>query len=363
MCFRTLAWIVIAGLLTMASQARAQPETASPSVATVEAPRRPLAAQGWPVAAALVPGVLLHGSGHFVAGERRTAYRLLAMEGAGALGMVGGLVWLWTTGAAKQTVGPAIGLTVAGGALLTSSLFGDLYGLFAVAGGTGQAPVRAPRLQASAGLLLVHDPVFSYTAFSHLDLILGWRWLRLGLASDIGLDESNQRFHAPLAVRFLSGRPGQFLELELAATHHRFGPQGFAFTYGEIVVAGRIGLEVVGPTLAGAFLDGGLGLALGAIHYHGLATEQDEMLLARFGMGLYFGHDPAGSGEARLYYDHRHDGFAGGLKMPGLGSGTMGHLGVQVLRFFGPRWGARLDAQAGSAYLAMLAVVLREVAP
>jgi hypothetical protein len=352
---------VLLGLLLGADQARAQAESVPP--ASLDEGRRPLARQGWPVAAALVPGVLVHGSGHFVAGERRTGLRLAAMGGVGLAGMVGGILSLWPTGAAKQIAGPAIGLTMAGGALFTSSLFGDLYGLFAPAGGTGRAPSWAPRLEAAAGLLLVHDPVFPHTAFSHLELWLGWRWLRAGMVSDVGLDRSNQRLHAPLRLRLPSGQPGRFLELELAATHHRYGPQGFAFAYGEIVASGRIGLDVLGPTLAGAFLDGGLGVALGAIRYDGLGTERDEMLLGRFGTGMYFGHDPWGGGEARLYYDHRHDGFAGGMKMPGLGSGTMGHVGLGVRRFFGPRWGASLDMQAGSAYLATLAVVLREVAP
>jgi hypothetical protein len=354
-------WTILTGLLLAASPVQAEDESATP--ARLDDGQRPLALQGWPVAAALVPGVLLHGSGHFVAGEQRTGLRLAAMGGVGLAGMVAGIVSLWPTGAARQTVGPAIGLTIAGGALFTSSLFGDLYGLFAPPGGTGRAPSRTPRLLAAAGLLLVHDRVFPHTAFSHLELGIGWRWLRLGLASDVGLDRSNQRYHAPLGLRLPSGQPGRFLEFELAVTHHRYGPQGFAFTYGELVIGGRVGLEVLGPTLAGAFLDGGLGVALGAIHYDGLGTEQDEMLLGRFGMGMYFGHDPWGGGEARLYYDHRHDGFAGGMKIPGLGSGTMGHVGLGVLRFFGPRWGASFDVQAGSAYLATLAVVLREVAP
>jgi hypothetical protein len=44
-----------------------------------------------PVAAAIMPGLLIHGSEHFVAGDHRTARRLLATESIGLSMVLGGL--------------------------------------------------------------------------------------------------------------------------------------------------------------------------------------------------------------------------------------------------------------------------------
>ena len=52
--------------------------------------------------AAIFPGVVVHGAGHFVAGNRRTGYRLLAMEGLGAGLTLGGFATLALTGASRH---------------------------------------------------------------------------------------------------------------------------------------------------------------------------------------------------------------------------------------------------------------------
>jgi hypothetical protein len=60
-----------------------------------------------------------------------------------------------------------------------------------------------------------------------------------------------------------------------------------------------------------------------------------------------------------LYYDHRHDGFAAGLKMTGLGSGVAGHFGMEGRLYLDSQWGLLLDAQVGSAYVAGLSILFR----
>ena len=58
-------------------------------------------------------------------------------------------------------------------------------------------------------------------------------------------------------------------------------------------------------------------------------------------------------------YDHRHDDFAAGLQLPGLGSGPAGHFGLASEIFVSPRWGLAADIQAGSAYVAGLSLLYR----
>jgi hypothetical protein len=59
-----------------------------------------------------------------------------------------------------------------------------------------------------------------------------------------------------------------------------------------------------------------------------------------------------------LYYDHRHDDFAAG--QPGLGSGALGHFGLDGRWFMDERWGLLLDAQAGSALVIGASLLMRQ---
>ncbi|MCA9546843.1 MAG: hypothetical protein KC613_20700, partial [Myxococcales bacterium] len=79
--------------------------------------------------------------------------------------------------------------------------------------------------------------------------------------------------------------------------------------------------------------------------------EGESLLLAGFAFGLYLGHARDGFGEVALYYDHRHDGYVGGAKLRGLGSGTPGHFGLRTrLRVWGP-WGVDLHGEVGATWL------------
>src|SRR5688572_4946398 len=143
-------------VLLMAGQARAdEGEKKGP-----EGKERALAP-----AATVVPGVLAHGAGHWVMGERRTAKRLLLMEGIG-LGLAGisGAI-LYATGASRHHAGPLVGGVVTGAGLFALSWAADLYG--SVGGGcTCGAPRAEARLAVESGYGYVHDPQFAYRHFA-----------------------------------------------------------------------------------------------------------------------------------------------------------------------------------------------------
>jgi hypothetical protein len=86
-------------------------------------------------------------------------------------------------------------------------------------------------------------------------------------------------------------------------------------------------------------------------------------LLARFGYGIYLGWPGSARGEIALYYDHRHDDFAAGFKMPGLGSGVIGHFGVEGRLFVTRQWGVAAEAAVGSAYITGLSILFRHGDP
>src|SRR4051812_27157464 len=60
-----------------------------------------------PAAAAAVPGLVIHGAGHFALGQPRTARNLLLMEGVGLGAFLAGGLTLAFTGASRYFVAPA----------------------------------------------------------------------------------------------------------------------------------------------------------------------------------------------------------------------------------------------------------------
>lgn len=333
-------------------------------------PHSELGPRLWPILAASGPGIFVHGAGHFVAGESRTAWRLLAMQWIGLGTAVGGLAGLGLTGASPKTTRPFIDMVALGAGLLGASWLADIYGVSVPEGGSGSPTIR-PRVEVEVGGRYVIDPVFAYDAFAYQAVAGRWRRTTLLGEAFIGLDHDNQRLRllgAYMLWREVVERdpdglatrnPASALWLELGGVHHRFGSEGFSTSFGEIALAGRYDLGRLGRTLRGSFLDGAVGFALGANRYFDNATEVDELTLARAGFGFYLGHRADRGGEAQVYYDHRHDGFAAGLKIRGVGSGPGGHFGLRVRYYLSRRWGFAFEGEGGSAYVAGLSLLAR----
>lgn len=323
--------------------------SAAPPTAAV-----PDARGAWPIAAALVLGPVAHGAGHFVAGQTGTGWKLLAAEGVGVLATVAGLAGLAVTGASEKTTAPLAGLAALGVGLFATSWFADVYGVVTPPGGFG-APVLRPALVAEAGLYGVVDPVFDYNALSHVSGRAFLERHSLALEGHFGVDHSNQRLRGIYAYRFIECDAATYLEAELGAVHHRYGPEQFSMTFAEAAISGRLALGRVAPTLQGAFVDGAFGIAFGGHRYFDLVTESDSMLLMRVAFGFFIGD----GGSWSLYYDHRHDGYTGGLKMSGLGSGVIGHIGTALQYYFSPAWGVAVRAETGSAHMIGASLLFR----
>jgi len=316
--------------------------------------------------AAIFPGLVLHGTGHLVARDRRTAYRLMALEGAGLGLTAAGFATLAATGASRHLSPVIFATPVAGVGLFIVSWLADVQGVTMPAGGRGAPLLGAPVLEARLGTRYVYDPTVAYGTLVGPALDLRWRRWRLSPGAWIATAGHNVRANLEAGFRFAGPRPGaeaadgSHVEAALGATHHRFR-ENFDLTVLEAQARGRVDLRRLGPSLSGSFAEWGLGLGWALTHFHVGAreTDADGLLLARFGYGLYFGQAPGRTGEVMAYYDHRHDDYAGGLKLTGLGSGAAGHVGLEGTFYVFARWGLRIEAQAGSAYLAGLALVHR----
>jgi hypothetical protein len=350
--------VVVAALATAAAPALAQPDGDAAAVAEeVTAPPAP-ARRALATAAAVVPGFLIHGTGHRVAGEGETAWRLLRLEGVALSAMLVGGVPLAATGASRRLAVPAIPLLVSGGGLFLSTWLADLYGASGVPGGAPR--LALPPLELELGTAYVHDPRLEVGPFVVAAANLRAGPWRASPSAWIGAAADNQRLRLDAAHRLRGpttsparAGDGSAVEIRAAVTHHRWGAEAFASTVLEAAIAGRYDLARLSPTLAGSFAEGALGLGLEIFDYEVGGADVNDLLLARFEYGVYLGD---GRGEVALFYDHRREVFAGGLALPRGGNGFVGHFGAAGWLAVSGRWGLAAELAAGSAYVGKLAV-------
>jgi len=321
----------------------------SPSVSGT---RRALA-----VGASLIPGVLVHGSGHWVLGERDTAGRLLLFEGAGLGALFVSVSGLALTGASRYFVAPLAAGAIGGAGLFSVTWLADVYGVLAPAGGTGSPAGIRPRLAIATGLRAVHDPRFPYDVFVSHELTVDAGPLWFSPAFDIAVDTANRRYALFVGRRLLGPTAskhtgsGTALDVVLGGSDHAYDADGFSLTTLELSLAGRLDLAPFARTLRGSFAEAALGYARHWYRFQGLPDDPSDALLARVGFGIYLGHGAPIRGEATLAYDHRRDTLAGGLLVPGIPAGYLGFLEQRTELFFARGIGAALELAAGSAFV------------
>lgn len=324
--------------------------------------------------AAVVPGLVVHGTGHWALGQPRTARRLLLMEGIGlGLFMAGGLTIVFT-GASRYVVGPAAATTMAGFGLFSTSYFADIYGTVSVDGGATLSRYRSPaRWETELGYRRIEDSQFSYRDFAYQRISRQIGPFRLSPSGLFDLSGETARYRVEGQARLTGNvdeaRPSDssYLDLTLGFVHQRHRPEEFSKSSAELSLDARYDLARLGPTLRGAFIELSTGYALGRIDFDvsGIEVPADleHLLLGRIGFGVMLRGESAPGSEALLYYDHRHDDYAAGLKIPGLGSGVIGHFGLSGRWFFSNSFGLAADVQAGSAYVAGASLLFRSGLP
>ncbi|HVG57169.1 MAG TPA: hypothetical protein VNA24_01345 [Hyalangium sp.] len=323
----------------------------------------PLSFRVLPAVASVVPGLLFHGLGPLAAGDTRTAGRLFAMEGTGVgLLLVGGAP-IALTGASRRVIGPLYTVALAGASLFSVSAMANIYSTVAPAFTPGVAAPRLPPLELDFGYQHVSDPNFDYSHFLALGATARLNLIRLEGTTRLSPDDGNMRLRLGGAYRVLGepegargGADGTALDVEVGGVYHRFPTEGFLMTSAELGLRGRYAMARVSPRLEGSFAEVGMGLALQGYRYFGPVAEDalHEQLLFTFGYGVYLGRSGPLRGEALLYYNHRKDDYAGGLKA---GAGVPGHFGLRGRVLLSERWGVSADVQAGSAYVARLSAV------
>jgi hypothetical protein len=309
------------------------------------------------VGAAVIPGVVVRGAGHYVACEPDTALDLLYLEAAAVATAAVSLTGLATTGASRYVVAPLALGALGGVGLFATSWLADIYGVAAPPGGTGRARSQLKRFGIQTGIRAVYDPLFeTHWLVSHgfsVDTGLIWLSPRLDASPD-----ARHRRLALLAERRLFGASAPRDQHASWSVDGRLGvrdfaerQEGFGTTTAELALAGRMDLEHLGPTLEGAFATAELGYAREWHRFDGLPGYSWDALLGRVGFGVYLGHDVV-RGESSVAYDHRRDTVAGGMHLPGIAAGYAGYLEHRTELYFGPHWGVAAELAYGSAFVA-----------
>jgi len=306
--------------------------------------------------AAVVPGLVLHGLGHYVAGDKKTAKRLFAWEGVGLGLMIVSGATIGLTGASRYGNEVTIPMLVTGTGIFLNTAVADIYG--SATGGRVPRYAAPPDFSVTAGYAYIDDPQFSYTHFS----VVGASYVRgrIELAPSLwtALGADNQRARVPIRYHFLDSGVGDFLQGGAAVTYHRYGDDGFASVVGELNLGGRLNSSRLGASLAGSFATASIGYGLHRTSYDITNVPADTigLLIARFGYGLYLPH----SGEIEAYYQHRRDGFSAGLS-PGTrnGSGFLGHFGLALRQPVSGRLALSLRTEIGAAWVSTVGLEFR----
>jgi hypothetical protein len=292
------------------------------------------------------------------------------MEGIGfGLFLSGGLT-IVATGASRYFVAPAATASMLGFGLFSTSYFADIYGTVSNDGGAALSRYRPPaRWETELGYRRIDDPEFAYRDLVVERVSRQIGPLRLSPSGIFSLKGDTARYRIESQYRLAGSvddpRPADvgFLDLTLGFVHQRHCPEHFSRSSAELSLSGRYDFARLGPTLRGAFLELGAGYALARTDYDlsGLKVPHDleHVLLGRVGFGATLRGKSAPGSEAVVYYDHRHDDYVAGLKIAGIGSGVLGHFGVDARWFFTESVGVALDVQAGSAYLGGASLIFR----
>ncbi len=356
MLWRCCGGLVISAVAMSMSLAHADEPVAEPVAPPPTRARRALA-----IGAAIVPGVIVRGAGHWVARERRTARRLLVIEGVGlALAAAGGIP-IGFSGGAEETL-PGLIFLVPGTGLLLGSIFADAWG---AAGGAGVAgePSPPPRLDAALGYTFVGDPRVPFANLATAEAVA--RRGRAQAAASGWFGDGTWRARGAGGLRLRGPRPAErpadtsSLDVEMAVAAERRADQGLRVATAEVGALARLDLARIGPSLRGTFTTLGVALGLERIRYTTSgAADTSSLFAAHLGWGFLLGDGRARSLETEVYYEHRRDTLAGGLTPPTPFNGFVGYVGAVTTGWRG-RWGASARFDAGSAYVFSLAARVR----
>jgi len=327
---------------------------------TEERPQPAKRTRALAITAAVIPGALVHGSGHYTLGDRRTAWRLLKIEGLGLglMGVGGGLLGL--TGSDEHPAALYVPLLASGAALFAGSFLADLLGVSLPSMGAGDSPAPPfwPRAGAVAGTLLgyrfVRHPNLGDMHLAHAATWVRAGPVRIGATGESGASDHYRAIEAEAAYR-LPWRPlaAATLDLGVDVAHRRLPRDQVTSTPLALWVEATWTLGQYVPRLPGAYARGRLGFGVESVDYGsvpGLSDEAVAFVVAVAGLGLDLGRV-----DIELSYDQRQDGLPGGGffgRLPGM----LGSIGASARLRLTREWALTGETRYGTGLSTWIAL-------
>ncbi len=300
------------------------------------------------VAASLTVGFLIHGTGSYLVGEKKTAKRLALIEAIGLGGMLAGGGPIGISGGYPPTMTLTPILLVGAGMFFTS-WWADVS-VAAGASHIGEARAAAP-WSLELAMLYLSDP-YRQAGLGRLggDVAFG----RLTLGASLMSDAENEIRTGELdaRVRIFGAAPtgeavddGSRLIARAGLRGHQDDGDRVKLATGEVEVIGRLDLRRIDRALRGSFVQMSTGIGVERAYYTG-DRDNSSILLGTFGWGLYLGN----RGEAQLFYDHRRDSMVAGIAA-GRAAGFVGSMNASLDWLFDRHWATHLEVNVGTAWL------------
>jgi hypothetical protein len=288
--------------------------------------------------ASIIPGLLVHGAGHFAAGESSNGYRLLAIEGVGIAGIVGGLATLRAVRGSEKLAPVYVPVTVTGVGLFIASFLADVAGTL-----HGQRPWPVPRPPGTLTLTGGYTGLFaSKHTFSHLGRLgAEWHYRRLtcGAALMLHPEFDYSQYGGTVSLRLWepgADDPVTRLTVFVDAYHQRFRTEGFSITafrgFGEL----RWNMGYLVTTMRNAWWLARLGWGFDLLSFDNIASGEDGLpfIVFEVGMGLMASERVS----LELVYRQRKGELPGGMTVAGALAGFLGMIEFQSRVTIDPRW-------------------------
>ncbi|MBP7586257.1 MAG: hypothetical protein KBA61_19595 [Spirochaetes bacterium] len=291
-----------------------------------------------PGAASIFPGVLIRGSGHYVAGDKDTAWDLFCI-GTASLGVLAGTALYYAhSGASSRLSWPMVPVIAASGSGFALSWLADLYGSTVGMNRSHAGPYRGGGLSVRPflGMVIVDDVQFEYSRFLHYGLEVHYGAFSVKPMAWNALDDPNNRYLLETMIELVgvNGLVKKFERPLVSASplvrygYHDFEDDGFFKRWIDLCAASRITLGSVWNSMRGAWVYYEIGYNREWVTFpviKGDPVLTTDQLLFEMGFGVDLGRLSAPFGEVYVYYNHRRDDFTGGLT-----GGFAGYVGVKT---------------------------------
>ncbi len=308
-------------------------------------------------AASIFPGVLVRGSGHYVAGDKDTAWDLFCI-GTASLGVLAGTALYYAhSGASSRLSWPMVPVIAASGSGFALSWLADLYGSTVGMNRSHAGPYRGGglRVRPFLGMVVVDDVQFEYSRFLHYGLEARYGAFSVTPMAWNALDDTNNRYLIETEIELVgvNGLVKKFESPVLSASplfrygYHDFEDDGFNKRWIDLCAVSRITLGSVWHSMRGAWVHYEIGYNREWVTFPVIPGDPvltTDQLLFEMGFGVDIGRLSAPFGEVYVYYNHRRDDFTGGLT-----GGFAGYVGVKTEMRLRDRMSLKLGYSYGYA--------------